>query len=86
MLDDQIKDKIRLLLDPEEMKVHGRPIYAQDLENCGLNIEIKDVKEKFWSLIYKLYIRLNNYVSTNNIAKCIESKDYSFIAKSRTEE
>jgi len=76
-----IKGKIKNFLTPEEVKTHGRPIYAQDAEKCGLNVEIKDVKEKFWSTAYELYIRLNNHVSTNKVAKCIESKNHSFIAK-----
>jgi len=53
----------------------------QNALNCGLNVEIKDLKEKFWSIAYELYVRLNNHVSTNKVAKCIESKDYSFRAK-----
>ena len=77
----EIKRKIRIFLTPEEVKTHGRPIYAQDALNCGLNIEVKDLKGKFWSIVYELYVRLNNFVSTNNVAKCIESKDYSFKAK-----
>lgn len=76
----EIKRKIKNFLTPEKVKAHGRPIYAQGALNCGLNIEIKNLKEKFWSTVYELYVRLNNYVSTNNIAKCIESKDYSFRA------
>ncbi len=79
----KIKRKIKDFLTPEKVKTHGRPIYAQDAKKSGLIIEIKDVKEKFWSIIYELYIRLDNYVSTNNVAKCIENKDYSFRAKVR---
>jgi len=78
---EEIKRKIKIFLTPEKVKTHGRPIYAQDALNCGLNIEIKNLKEKFWSTVYELYVRLSNFVSTNNIAKCIESKDYSFRAK-----
>jgi len=77
----EVKRNIKLFLTPEKVKTHGRPIYAQDALNCGLNIEIKELKGKFWSTVYELYVRLNNFVSTNNIAKCIESKDYSFRAK-----
>ena len=77
----EIKRKIKNFLTPEKVKTHGRPIYAQDALNCGLNIESKNLKEKFWSTVYELYVRLSNFVSTNNIAKCIESKDYSFRAK-----
>jgi hypothetical protein len=81
LIKGEIKKKIEIFLTPEKgKKVHGRPIYAQDALDCGLKTEIRDVKEKFWSVVYELYIRLNNYVSTNNVAKCIECKDYSFRA------
>lgn len=80
---ETIKQQIEIFLTPEKVKVHGRPIYAQDALNCKLNVEIKNVKERFWSIVYELYVRLNNYVSTNNVAKCIESKDYSFRAMVR---
>jgi len=81
LTEGEIKKKIEIFLTPEKgKKVHGRPIYAQDAVDCDLKVEIRDVKEKFWSVVYELYIRLNNYVSTNNIAKCIECKDYSFRA------
>jgi len=77
---EKIKRQIKIFLTPEKVKVHGRPLYAQDALNCKLKVEIRDVKEKFWSVVYELYIRLNNYVSTNNIAKSIECRDYSFRA------
>jgi len=76
----KIKQKIKRFLTPEEVKVHGRPIYAQEAEKCDLNIELINVKNKLWSLIYELYSRLNNYVSSDNVAKCIECEHYSFKA------
>ena len=76
----EIKRQIKVFLTPEKVKVHGRPIYAQDALGCKLKMEIRDVKEKFWSVVYELYIRVNNCVSTSNVAKCIECKDYSFRA------
>ncbi len=78
--EDEIKEQIKIFLTPEKVKVHGRPIYAQGALDCGLSVDIKDVKERFWSFVYELYVRLNNYVSTNNVAKCVECKDYSFRA------
>lgn len=78
--EEKIKQKIMIFLTPEKVKVHGRAIYSQDAADCDLNVEIKDVKESFWSVVYELYVRLNNSVSTNNVAKCIESKEYSFRA------
>lgn len=82
LTEEEIKKKVEIFLTPEKgKKVHGRPIYAQDALDCGLNVEIRNVKERFWSVVYELYIRLNSHVSTNNVAKCIECKDYSFRAK-----
>ncbi len=77
--------RIKIFLTPEEVKTHGRPIYTQDALNCGLKVEIKDLKKEFWRIVYKLYVRLNNFVSTNNVGKCIESKNYSFRARVKRE-
>ena len=80
-----IVKKIKIFLTPEKVKTHGRPIYAQDALNCGLKTEIKDLKEEFWRVVYELYVRLNNFVSTNNVGKCIETKNYSFRARVKRE-
>jgi len=80
MSDDDIKNKIKIFLTPESTKIHGRPIYGNEALSCGLGVELKDVKDKFWNLVYELYIRTDNFVSTTRIAKCIESKNYSFVA------
>lgn len=76
----QITEKISHFLTPEEVKVHGRPIYAQEAKNCGLNVDIIDMKDETWALIYELYMRLNSYVSHDEVAKCIECEHYSFRA------
>jgi len=79
MDEDAIKEKIALFLTPEKVKVHERPIYSAEAAGCGLTIETLDVKDenKIWKLIYELYIRTENYVSTRAM-KCIESKDHAF--------
>jgi len=73
-----IKKKIEIFLTPKRTKTHGRPIYKEEASTCGIKIESKDVKDEFWKLIYELYIRTNNFVSTR-AAKCIESAKHSFI-------
>jgi len=79
--DEEIKKKISIFLLPEKRaKVHGRPILADDAKKCGLNIEVKPVKDKMWLLLYELYVRLNHFVSINNNAKVIECVDKSFVA------
>lgn len=75
----KIKEQISIFLTPERTKIHGRPIYRGEASKCCLNIEEKDVKDKFWELVYELYIRTNNYVSTH-VAKSVEASEYSFAA------
>lgn len=79
MSEEDIKKKIEIFLTPKQTKNHGRPICKKEAERCGLNIESKDVRDKFWMLVYELYIRTSNFVSTK-VAKCIESKTHSFVA------
>jgi hypothetical protein len=79
--EDIIKKKIGIFLIPEERaKVHGRPINADEALNCDLNIDIKEVRDKFWLLLYELYIRLDNFVSINGNSKIIECCNKSFRA------
>lgn len=77
----EIKRKIGIFLTPEEAKMHGRPIYAVEAAQCGLNVEIIEVKDKLWPPVYELYVRLNNYVSRNNVGKSIESAGHSFMVR-----
>ncbi|CAD6492264.1 MAG: Serine dehydrogenase proteinase [Candidatus Argoarchaeum ethanivorans] len=79
MSEEDIRKNIMIFLTPEHTKTHGRPIYRDGALDCGLKIELKDVNDEFWKLVYELYIRTNNLVSTK-AAKCIESKNHSFIA------
>jgi hypothetical protein len=82
MPEADIKKKISIFLIPEtKAKVHGRPISAEDANNCGLNIDMKEVNDPMWLLLYELYIRLANYVSINNNSKILECYDKSFSAR-----
>lgn len=74
-----IKKKIEIFLTPERTKTHGRPIYREEAIGCGLKIESKEVKDSFWKLVYELYIRTDNFVSTK-AGKCVESRNQSFVA------
>lgn len=79
--EDIIKKKIGIFLIPEERaKVHGRPINAEEALSCDLNIDIKEVRDRFWLLLYELYIRLDNFVSINGNSKIIECCNKSFRA------
>lgn len=72
-----IEKKIEIFVTPKRTKAHGRPIYRKEASKCCLKIEPRDVKDEFWSLVYELYIRTNNFVS-KKASKCVESKDHSF--------
>lgn len=74
-----IKKKIGMFLTPEKKKTHGRPIYRNEAESCGLSIIRVDIKDTLGQLLYELYIRTLNFVQTSAY-KCIESKDQSFVA------
>lgn len=76
----QIKEKIKIFLTPERTKTHGRPIYKEEAATCGLNIEMREVRDPVWQRIYELYIRTNNFVDTK-AAKSIESSNHAFTAR-----
>jgi len=81
MLAGQDPVDIRKGINPfltQAKKSHGRPIYAQEAKDCGLIVENMEPGGKLWELVYELYIRTNDYVSTQ-VSKCIESRDHSFI-------
>lgn len=77
----RIKSKIGIFLTPKETKVHGRPIYGREAAKHGLNVEIAEARSALWTLVYELYVRLNDCVSNDKVAKCIECEDYSFRGK-----
>ena len=74
-----IRKKMEIFLKPKRTKTHGRPIYAKEGSECGLKIELREVKEPLWELLYELYIRTDNFVSIKAV-KCIESRKHSFVA------
>ena len=77
---EEIKDCIGLFLTPEETKVHGRPIYIEQMVECGLVVDERSVGSELWSMIRELHVRLENFV-TSHASKCIESKEDSFVSR-----
>jgi ATP-dependent protease ClpP protease subunit len=78
--EQRIQQKVKLFLTPEKVKTHGRAIYAKDAVKCGLNVQLEDLRGPLWLTVYELYSRLDRFVSTDRVAKCIECRDYSFVA------
>ncbi len=76
---DSIKSKIKPLLDPLATQDHGRPLFADDAKNCGLNVKIIDNQDALWRLVWELYIRLD-FLTSTRAPKIIESVDESYVA------
>ncbi len=75
---NDIEKRIEIFLNPERRtKTHGRPIYHADASSCGLDIELFDMNTEAWKVVYELYIRTNNFVSTAS-SKCVESAEHSY--------
>lgn len=77
--DGRIRTKIRPFLEPKLTKVHGRPIYPDLAQACGLNVDIEPEKSRLWQVVWKLYVRLN-YVVSHTCAKVIESSEHFWFA------
>ena len=61
----KIKAKIKPFLDPTFTKSHGRPIYSDVAKDCGLDVQVEDLKGALWTKVWELYVRLNMAVSTS---------------------
>lgn len=77
--DAEIKQKIKMFLTPEETKAHGRLVDRDKAESCDLVIDKLTIDSKTWEPAYELYVRLNNFVSTQ-VSKCIENIQNSYTA------
>lgn len=76
---NEINEKLKMFLKPEQTKSHGRPIFLEDAKNCELSVDVIDPHTNTWKSIYELYIRTNEFVSSG-MAKSIETKEYAFQA------
>ena len=81
---EEVEAKIGMFLTPEQTKTHGRPIFRDEAIECGLKVEAVDSNSRLWSLIYELYVRTNEYVSTR-AGKVVESRKHSFHLVTRGE-
>ncbi|MBW2167097.1 MAG: ATP-dependent Clp protease proteolytic subunit [Deltaproteobacteria bacterium] len=77
---DNIRKKVKMFLTPEQTKTHGRPIFYDEANKCGLTVDLMKTNGNIWATVYELYIRANNFVNTR-ASKLIETKDHSFLAK-----
>lgn len=68
----EIKAKMKPFLDPTQTQVHGRPIYPALAKECGLKVEVHDLRSQLWKSVWALYVRLN-FLVTHSVSKVIES-------------
>ena len=67
-----IKNKIKPFTKPTHTRTHGRPIYIDDARRAGIKIDEITLNSKLWKLIWKLYVRTNNFVNSS-ASKVVES-------------
>lgn len=80
----QVKDLIKIFLDPTKSKTHGRPIYYSDIREIdkdnNFNIELIETTDKMWSVITEYHTRATNHLRVTNGLKLLESEETSFRA------
>ena len=78
--ESKIRSIIRPYLTPEKTKVHGRPIYPNDILEQGLNAEVIDPDSKIWRLCWELFIRAEYVVNNTGVVKLVETREHTFSA------
>jgi hypothetical protein len=78
--EDQIEERIVDFLTPEGTKTHGRPIFPEKARECGLEVEIMKPTSQLWQLVYELYMRTNQFVSSR-ASKAFETKGQFYVAQ-----
>lgn len=74
-----IKRQIDVFLTQERTASHGRMIHCDVARECGLNINVIDLRSKLWDDIWELYVRSDWVVSHGN-RKLIESNQSAVTA------
>lgn len=78
----QIEGKIRVFLDPEKTKSHGRGIFFEEAKQAGLNVRLVEANDPLWDLVCELYERTDQLVATDAL-KVIESGKHHFVVPAR---
>lgn len=80
MSEREIRRRVKPFLDPKHTVSHGRPIYHEAAEMCGLKVTKFDPKSAVWRSIWSLYIRLNHLVSSATVTKVVESCHTEYVS------
>lgn len=80
----EIKKLIKIFVDPERSKVHGRPIYYSDLKEIDrkrkFNLDLLEMTGQVWQIITEYHTRVKSHLRVTKAAKLIESDETSFVA------
>lgn len=77
--DVEIREAIRPFTDPEISRSHGRGIFSDQAQRCGLNVEEVDPNGDQWPTIWALYMRCKHVVD-RSASKLIETGEDSYVA------
>lgn len=69
---EEIESKIEVFLTQGAKKSHGRMITALEARNCGLNIDILDLRSALWRQVWKLYIK-TDWATSMQCSAIVES-------------
>jgi len=58
--EENIERNVEIFLTPAHTKTHGKPIYREEAESCGLIINKMSFGDEVWKLLYELHFRLNS--------------------------
>lgn len=80
----EIEKVIKIFIDPEKSKTHGRPIFFSDIEKVDKNgyfkIERLDMESDLWQTITSYHMRVVHSLRVNKRFKLIESEETSLSA------
>lgn len=77
--ENYIREKIKIFLDPDFTRSHGRPIHWQLAKKCGIIIKHVRNNSSIWKKIWDIYIRTDYFVN-HKASKVIESVADSYVA------
>ena len=81
---EEIKELIKIFIDPEKSKVHGRPIYYSDLKEVdgkgSFSLQLVDMTSSVWRDLTEYHTRATTHFQVSKTGKILESEENSFSA------
>lgn len=77
---DEIEKLIEPFTNPELTMSHGRGIYAEQAQACGLNVEPIALDSELWAAVRGLYVRSKYVVDMTPSDKLVDTLEASYHA------